>query len=82
MYEEALRTFKSVDELRANQGETLSFEVIGFKAMALHQVGRVDEAKSILEELRTLLKDEKFAKYARPKALLAEVEALIEGTKP
>jgi hypothetical protein len=40
--------------------------------MALHQLGRVDEAKSTLDELRALLKDE------QAKGLLAE--ALIEGT--
>ena len=81
LFEETLRTFKRVGELRANDGKTPLFGVMGFKAMALHQLGRVDEAKSTLEELRALLKDEQFAKYERPKALLAEAEKLIAGEK-
>jgi len=83
LFEEALRTLKRVGELRANEGKTPLFGVMGFKAMALHQLGRVDEAKSTLEEMRAfaLLKDEQFAKLERPKALLAEAEGLIEGTE-
>jgi WD40 repeat protein/tRNA A-37 threonylcarbamoyl transferase component Bud32 len=80
LYEESLKTFKRVEELRTNEGQTPLTGVLGFKAMALHQLGRVDEAKSTLDELRALLKDKRFAKS--PKALLAEAEVMIEDKKP
>jgi WD40 repeat protein len=82
LYEETLRTFKRVAELKANEGEVRGPVTSAFTAMALHQLGRVDEAKSTLEELRALLKDERFAKNEEAKVLLAEAEGLIEGKKP
>ena len=83
LYEETLRTFKRVAELKANGGQTPSSgpPVVAFKAMALHQLGRVDEAKTTLDELRTLLKNERLAKNKLAKALLAEAEKLIAGEK-
>jgi len=84
LYEETLTAFKRVAELRANEGAEVREPVSSaFVAMALHQLGRVDEAKSTLEKLRALHKeDERIAKGAVPKALLAEAEGLIEGKKP
>jgi len=84
LYEEALRTFQRDAELKANEGRDVRGTVTSaFTAMALYQLGRVDEAKSALEELRALHKeDERIAKGEVPKALLAEAEGLIEGKKP
>ncbi len=81
LYEEALRTFKRVEELMANEGKKQLHETVGIKAMTLYQLGRIDEAKSTLEELRTLLKEERFAKNETLKALLVEAETLIAGTE-
>jgi WD40 repeat protein/tRNA A-37 threonylcarbamoyl transferase component Bud32 len=83
LYEETLRTFKRLAELRANEGAEVRETVASaFTAMSLHQLGRVDEAKSTLEELRALLKEERHAKSEVAKALLAEAEGLIEGKEP
>jgi eukaryotic-like serine/threonine-protein kinase len=83
LYEETLRAFKRVAELRANEGQEAQEPVrSAFMAMALYQLGRADEAKSTLEELRALLKEERFAKNEMVKALLAEAEKLIEGKRP
>jgi hypothetical protein len=48
--------------------------------MALHQLGRADEAKSTLEEMRALRKEGEW--IATLDALLVEAEALIEGKRP
>jgi len=80
LYEETLRSFKRVAELRANEGQMRGPVTPAFTAMALYQLGRVNEAKSTLEKLRALHKeDERIANAAVPKALLAEAEKLIEG---
>jgi len=88
LYEAALGACKRAAELRVNktgeaQGEPVT---LTFTAMALYQLGRADEAKSTLEELRALYKDKRWAewlaRWEAPKALLAEAEGLIEGKKP
>ena len=81
LYEETLKTFQRIAELNAKKETTPICGPIAvrFKAMALHQLGRVEEAKSTLEQLRTLLKDKQFANDENAKALLAEAEGLIEG---
>jgi WD40 repeat protein len=84
LYEETLRAFKRAAELRLNEGgEPQGGHItLAFTAMTLHQLGRAGEARSTLEELRALLKDERLAKSAVAKALLAEAEGLVEGKKP
>lgn len=54
---------------------------LAFAAMSLHRLGQADKATSTLEQLRTLLKDERFADDSEAKALLAEAEGLIEGKR-
>lgn len=53
---------------------------LAFKAMTLHKIGRVDEAKADLEKLRELCKDE-FNRDMDVQGLVAEAEKLIEGEK-
>ena len=55
---------------------------MAFKAMALHRIGRVEEAKAALVRLQELCKDEQFAEDVEVQSLLAEAEGLIEGKKP
>jgi tetratricopeptide (TPR) repeat protein len=83
LYEETLRAFKRAAELRLNEGgEPQGGHItLAFTAMILHQLGRAGEARSTLEELRALLKDERFANSEVAKALLAEAEKLIGGEK-
>jgi hypothetical protein len=55
---------------------------VAFTAMTLHRMGRAEEAKTALEQLRELCKDEQFAEDMDVQGLLAEAEGLIEGKKP
>lgn len=87
LYEETLSAFKrltELTELKAKKTPTSSWGLAMalFKAMALHQLDRVDEAESTLDEVRALLKDDRFAKNEGLQTLLAEVEGLIAGTEP
>ncbi len=81
-YEEALKSLARTAKLRADEGDEPDPAVPALTAMALHQVARGEEAKSALEQLRGLLKDERFAGNDEAKALLAEAEGLIEDKKP
>ena len=81
-YEEAFKTLTRAEKLRADEGDEPNPGDLAFTAMSLHQLGRGDEAKAALEQLRTLLKDERFAEDEEVKALLAEAEGLIEGKRP
>jgi Flp pilus assembly protein TadD len=80
-YGDALKTLTRYHEMRraAGQSQTPS---IAFLAMSLHRLGRVDEAKATLEQLRGLLKVEPYATNSDAKAMLAEAEKLIVGQRP
>ncbi len=78
-YEDSLKTLARSAEILSDAGEEPDPANAAFKAMTLHQLGRGEEAKAALEELRALLKDEQFANNQAAKALLAEAEGLIEG---
>jgi len=80
-YEDALKTLTNADKIRTTKNEEPSAANIAFTAMALHKLGRPDEAKVALERVRDLLKDERFAQDEQAKALLDEAEKLIEGEK-
>jgi hypothetical protein len=45
------------------------------------QLGRIEEAKAALGQLRDLLKDEQFAEDKEAKAYLSEAEELINGER-
>ncbi len=81
-YEQAVATLKRVDEYRRTVLNNKSHPPdIAYIAMALHRLGRAEEAKVTLDRLRDLLKDERFAEDEKAKACLAEAEKLISGKK-
>jgi WD40 repeat protein len=80
-YEDALKTLTKTDKIRTDTDEGTKPANLAFTAMALHKLGRAEEAKVTLDRLRILLKDERFAQDEQAKALLAEAEKLIEGEK-
>jgi WD40 repeat protein/serine/threonine protein kinase len=75
-YEQALKAFARAERLA---GEDTDPSAMAFRAMTLHRLGRLDEAKATLDQLRILLQDERFAEDEQAKALLMEAEELIEG---
>jgi tetratricopeptide (TPR) repeat protein len=79
-YELAVAMLKRVDEDRrtALKNESHPCE-IAYIAMALHRLGRDEEAKPTLDRLRDLLKDERFTKDENAKTCLAEAEKLISS---
>jgi len=82
-YEEALKTLGRAEKLRAdpNQGDPSEpSTALAFTTMALHRIGRTDEAKSTLEQLRTAFKNQEyFIEVMKP--LIAETEGLLSGAK-
>jgi tetratricopeptide (TPR) repeat protein len=80
-YEDALKTLLHVDQIRTKARLEHNPGDLAITAMSLHQLGRADEAKSTLQQLRALLKDERLADDEQAKALLAEAEGLILGVK-
>ena len=68
-YEDALETLRSCKSIGY-----LDRAVAAFTAMALHQLGRQEEAEASLERLRDLCKDEEGAQF-----FLSEPERLING---
>jgi len=80
-YNEALKTLKRGEQIRVRRGDEPDPAALPFAAMTLHQLGRGEEAKAALEQLRALLKDERFADDPEAKALLAEAEGLLSDVK-
>jgi len=70
-YEDALKTLTAVKRPLAS--------TLAFMTMSLHQLGRGEEARATLEQLRSLVKDERFAGDDESKALLAEAEGVVLG---
>ncbi len=80
-YEKALNTVKTTAKLLIDSGDRPDPANLAFTAMSQRQLGQSAEAKTTLEQLRTSLKDERFAGDEQTKALLAEAEKLIERKK-
>jgi hypothetical protein len=88
-YEDTIRTLteaqRGAEEVWTHYGRDVNEPgIFSFIAMAHHKMGRAEEAKAALDKLRTLLKDERYARFAQDeeeKSLLAEAEKLIEGEK-
>jgi WD40 repeat protein/serine/threonine protein kinase len=78
-YEEALNTLVRSAQLLSAAGEEPDPVNIAFTAMTVHQIGRSDEAKAALKQLRELCKDWPFDEDMEFQALLAEAEQLITG---
>jgi tetratricopeptide (TPR) repeat protein len=84
-YEDALEVLKRSEKIIAD------FVVFGepilepdptnaaFIAMALHQLGRDEDAQAALDRLRGLCKDEQFAEDKEAQAFLREAEKLFSG---
>ena len=54
---------------------------VAFKAMTLYRIGRVEDAKAAMEQLRELYKDEQYVEDIEVQNLLAEAEKLILSEK-
>jgi len=79
-YVDALKTLARSAQILSDAGEEPDPLNTAFTAMTLYRMGRIDEAKSALERLRALCKDE-FAGDVEALNLLPEVEKLISGEK-
>ncbi len=85
-YENALTTLTKVERILSDAGEEPDPWNLAFKVMSLRKLGRLEEAKAALEELRELTEDWQVGEATEVvqalQALLAEAEGLIEGKKP
>jgi len=79
MYEDALNTLTKSERILSAAGEESNPLNVAFVAMSLHQLGRADEAKAVLEQLRSLCKEERFAEDQEAQGFLAEAEKLVAG---
>ena len=79
-YEDALEVLKRSEKIIAFvvSGEPTS---AAFIAMALHQLGRDEDAQAALDRLRGLCKDEQFAEDKKAQAFLTEAEELLSSKK-
>jgi tetratricopeptide (TPR) repeat protein len=78
-YENALMTLVRSANILSDAGEEPDPVNLAFMAMALHRIGQIDEAKTSLDKLRELCKDEQYAEDIEVQNLLAEAEKLITG---
>ena len=81
LYEDALKTLAKAERILSAADEEPDPSNIAFKAMIMYRIGRVDEAKAALEQLRELCKDELFAEDMEVQDLLAEAEKLLASEK-
>ncbi|MHC4174650.1 MAG: tetratricopeptide repeat protein, partial [Planctomycetota bacterium] len=76
-YEEATATLKRVDEYRRTLlNEESQLSEIAYLAMALHRLGRNQEAEASLEQLRGMFE---YGKYISEEHYLYEVEQIFAG---
>jgi tetratricopeptide (TPR) repeat protein len=80
-YEDALETLVKAEQILSDPGGESEPWNLAFKAMTLHKIGRVEEAKATLERLQELCNDEQYAEGTEVQSLLAEAEKLITGEK-
>jgi len=82
-YENTLKTLTKSEGILSDAGEDPDPWNLVFKGMALHRVGRTEEAKAALEQLRELCKKEAHLAWdMEVQGLLAEAERLIAGERP
>jgi WD40 repeat protein len=80
-YEDALKTLAEAARMSSDAKEGSDPVNSAFTAMVLHAIGRADEAKNALLQVRDLAKERPFVEDIELQALLREVEKLIEGKK-
>jgi tetratricopeptide (TPR) repeat protein/Tol biopolymer transport system component len=82
-YDDALKTLAKSAEIYSDSGNKRDPVSLAFRAMALHGIGQVEEAKAALVQLREELDQRGFG-WTQPilQPLLPELEGLIEGTEP
>jgi tetratricopeptide (TPR) repeat protein len=81
-YEDALKNLEKSAEMHSDLGNKFNPEGLAFRAMALHGIGQIEEAKATLEQLRENLDTTGAGwRWGIPifEALLPELEELIEG---
>jgi Flp pilus assembly protein TadD len=77
-YADALATLTKSDKLNANKEGSLPSD-LAFLAMTQHQLGKKEEAKTTLRELREVMKQPRWASDTEVSGFLREAEELIEG---
>jgi Flp pilus assembly protein TadD len=80
-YDDSLKTLAKSAQILSDAGKELDPVNTAFKAMTLQRIGRADEAKVALMQLRELCKEEQFAEDMEVQDLLAEGEKLIASEK-
>jgi len=78
-YENALKTLTKADKIRTTKNEEPSPANIAITTMALHKLGRSEEAKMALDRLRGLFGDEEFAYDQEAQVFLFETEKVFAG---
>jgi serine/threonine protein kinase/tetratricopeptide (TPR) repeat protein len=81
-YDKADATLRRSEEIRTKSHLDSHPTNLAFIAMALHKLGRTEEAKVTLDRLRNLLKDERFANSHEEQYYLREAEQLITPAPP
>jgi WD40 repeat protein len=78
-YEEAFKTLARVEKYARDEGHP---SALAFMAMTYHRIGRAEDAKATLMQVRELWKDRPFADDVELQKLVSEAEGLIESKKP
>jgi len=81
-YGEALKALAKAERILSDADKSPGRWTLGFKAMTLHKLGRLEEARNALEQLRELCKEEQFAEDMDVQGLLAEAEKVLAGEQP
>jgi tetratricopeptide (TPR) repeat protein len=77
-YADALDTLTKSEKLNVTEGRSHPGD-LAFLAMAQHQLGKKDEARTTLERLRKVMKQSPWTQGAESVGFLREAEELIEG---
>jgi len=78
-YGEAAEELVRAEALPTETGQAADAPNIAFKAMALHQLGRTDQARTELQRLRTLMGEGAEPEDRTARTFLQEAEAVVGG---
>jgi WD40 repeat protein/serine/threonine protein kinase len=81
-YAEAVTTYTEVEQLRLHQKYGVNPSDLAFRAMALHQLGRKEEAQALLGRLRERMKQPRWIDDANARGFHREAEELLGGKAP